>query len=278
MAARGNDLWLRLILIGSAIIGSAMALTACGGLSRAGLEPEQQTQIEQACPGGLLEFNVVKGSQTSDAEVADYASCQPIAFCLNRPKGEKSAAGPDNLLAFFLMQTTRYGWKVSHPGGQAASRVGSDGHLEVRLGGWYPENRHAVGSAYAATYYQQSPGSRLRWAMVHAPPMIAGAKRELVTPWLPPRADGVDTRMLRLDVEVRAAHAPAMGKGSNLFDLQGRLKQATDRPRAIQHLKSGYCRFTVELEGARAILRPPAWRKVETKADELPTGSATGAP
>lgn len=246
------------------------ALWGCSGLSQAGLEADQVSQIEQACQGELLNFRPVAGLLTSDAAVAEYATCKPVAFCLTRPEGKRGDDAPDNLVAFFLMQTNRYAWKVSHPGGHAAARVGADGHLQVQLGGWYRENTQAIGSRYAPTYYQQPPGSRLRWAMVHAPPMELGAKREEVRPWQPTETGGPDRRPLRVDVEVRAAHAPPFGDGAELFDMQGRLKVASDRPKAIQYLRMGACRFSVELDRARAVLKPPTAAPTLPKAETRP--------
>ena len=250
-------------------MAAAAALFGCSGLSQAGLEPDQVNQIEQACDGELLTFRPVAGLLESDPAVAEYATCKPVAFCLSRSEGAAATDGPDNLLAFFLMQTNRYAWKVSHPGGHAAARVDGNGALQVLLGGWYPENAHAVGSRYSATYYQQPPGSRLRWAMVHAPPMEQNAKREVVQPWRPAPGGGADQRPLHVNVEVRAAHAPAFGDGADLFDMQGRLKVAGDRPQAIQHLRTGSCRFAVELDHARAALKPPT-RAPATAASPAP--------
>jgi len=269
----------------SILMTTALATTAilsCSGMSRVDLEPLQKTEIERSCTEGELDFRLLEsGVPTSDAEVAGFAQCVPVAFCL-APRAAVGKHHPHrNLLVFFLLQTTRYAWKVSHPGAHAAARIGEDRQLQVKLGSWYPENQHQAGSAYAATFYQQPPGSRLRSTMVTEPPRI-GHTRSRPVPQ-PTTLSKAEARVpLRVDVEVRVAHAPSSGRGAELFDFQGRLKRVTDRPKAMRQLRSGMCRFSVEVDGARTVLlaRPedkPTPPPAEDAAPAAP-GAATPPP
>jgi hypothetical protein len=247
-------------------------LLGCSGMSQLNLEPAQESEIERACPEGRLDFRPIKAATpASDGEVAGFAQCLPAAFCLAPRASMKKHHPHRNMMAFFLLQTSRYSWKVSHPGAHAAARVGENAQLQVRLGRWYPENQHDAGSAYVATFYQQPPGSRLRSAMITEPPRIGETPSRPFTE--PSRLTSADrNRPLRVDMEVRVAHAPTSGEGAELFDFQGRLKRSGDRPRAMRRLRSGFCRFSVEVDGARAVLlRRPS----ETKAGE-PAKKAKG--
>ncbi len=267
-------------------IAVALALTIawllpdCGGMSGMDLEPTQEDEIEHACTEGQLDFRVIKAATpASDSDIAGFAQCLPVAFCL-APRAALAEHHPHrNLLAFFLLQTTRYSWKVSHPGAHASARVGEEGQLQVRLGSWYPENQHDAGSAYAATFYQQPPGSRLRTAMITEPPRIGETPSRRFTE--PSRLSKAEARRpLRMDLELRVAHAPTSGESAQFFDFQGRLKDSRDRPKAMRRLRSGFCRFSVELDGARAVLLrtgadgKPAKPKPAAKADLGPPDAA----
>jgi len=245
-----------------ALACSAMSLLGCGGVSGVDLESTQANEIRRTCTEGQLDFRLIENATpASDPEIGGFAECIPVAFCL-APRAALAKHHPHrNLMAFFLLQTTRYAWKVSHPGAHASARVGEDAQLQVRLGSWYPENQHDAGSSYVATFYQQTPGSRLRSAMITEPPRIGETRARRFTE--PSRLTDADrNRPLRIDLELRVAYAPRGGYGAKLFDFQGRLKNSIDRPKAMRRLRSGFCRFSVEVDGARAVLlRQPSQNK-----------------